>query len=221
MPAADAKLDIRTSPVTERIAAINDFVAAGYEEHVNLSPVVIRDGWLESWAELLEQLDDALNAEARQQLAAEMVFLTHNERLHEVNLGWHPQAEEMLWRPDVQHAKRSQAGGYNVRYRTRPQGPLRGRPDRPDQRQAALLQHPVRLPSSGAQRGGHPVHRLAPKTDGVHVNAVRTFTKKTQIRRHSNQELLVSKAAHPGEPGRLRGGSGRCVCPVRPENRRP
>ncbi|MEO3794510.1 spore photoproduct lyase family protein [Nonomuraea sp. B10E15] len=119
MPAADSKLlDIRTSPLTDRIAAINDFVAAGYEVHVNLSPVVVRDGWLESWAELLEQLDDALNPEARRQLAAEIVFLTHNERLHEVNLGWHPQAEEVLWRPDVQQAKRSQTGGWNVRYRT-------------------------------------------------------------------------------------------------------
>ncbi|WP_326636267.1 spore photoproduct lyase family protein [Nonomuraea fuscirosea] len=119
MPAADAKLlDIRTSPIADRIAAISDFVAAGYEVHVNFSPVVVRDGWLESWAELFTQLDDALSPQARQQLAAEIIFLTHNDRLHEVNLGWHPKAEEVLWRPELQQAKRSQTGGWNVRYRT-------------------------------------------------------------------------------------------------------
>ncbi|MEV5892129.1 spore photoproduct lyase family protein [Nonomuraea fuscirosea] len=119
MPAADAKLlDIRTSPIADRIAAISDFVAAGYEVHVNFSPVVVRDGWLESWAELFTQLDDGLSPQAREQLAAEVIFLTHNDRLHEVNLGWHPKAEEVLWRPELQQAKRSQTGGWNVRYRT-------------------------------------------------------------------------------------------------------
>ncbi|MEU5866554.1 MULTISPECIES: spore photoproduct lyase family protein [unclassified Nonomuraea] len=118
MPAADSKLlDIRTSPVAERIDAINDFVAAGYEVHVNLSPVVVRDGWLADWADLLEHLDDALSPEARAQLAAEVIFLTHNDRLHQVNLGWHPKAEEVLWRPELQQAKRSETGGWNVRYR--------------------------------------------------------------------------------------------------------
>ncbi|MET8005631.1 spore photoproduct lyase family protein [Nonomuraea glycinis] len=119
MPAADAKLlDIRTSPIEDRIAAIDDFVAAGYEVHVNFSPVVVRDGWLADWALLLDTLGDALSPAAREQLAAEVIFLTHNDRLHEVNLGWHPKAEEVLWRPDLQQPKRSQTGGWNVRYRT-------------------------------------------------------------------------------------------------------
>ncbi|TYB67746.1 spore photoproduct lyase family protein [Nonomuraea sp. PA05] len=118
MPAADSKLlDIRTSPIAARIEAINDFVAAGYEVHVNFSPVVVRDGWLEDWAELLDHLDSALNEESRRQLAAEVIFLTHNDRLHQVNLGWHPKAEEVLWRPELQQAKRSETGGWNVRYR--------------------------------------------------------------------------------------------------------
>ncbi len=37
--------------------------------------------------------------------------------MHEVNLGWHPKAEELLWRPDLQERKVSQTGGHNVRYR--------------------------------------------------------------------------------------------------------
>lgn len=118
MPARTAKLlDIRTSPVEERIAAVDDFLAAGYEVHLNLSPVVVHEQWLDDWAELLRRLDDVLSAAAKAQAAAEIIFLTHNQGLHEVNLGWHPQAEDLLWRTDIQESKISQNGMRNVRYR--------------------------------------------------------------------------------------------------------
>lgn len=121
MPENDAKLlDIRTSTIGERIAAIDDFVEAGYEVHLNFSPVVLRDGWERDWAELLRRLDDELGAPFKQQAACEIIMLTHNRDLHEVNLGWHPKAENVLWRPDLQQAKRSQTGMWNVRYRNRP-----------------------------------------------------------------------------------------------------
>ena len=118
MPEVDAKLlDLRTSPVGERIAAVDDFVAAGYEVHLNLSPVVLREGWEADWTALLDRLDDELGHAAKAQAAAEVIMLTHNEGLHEVNLGWHPKAEELLWRPDLQQPKISQNGQLNVRYR--------------------------------------------------------------------------------------------------------
>ena len=110
-------VDVRTSPVDERIAAINDFVAAGYEVHLNFSPVIYYEGWLEDYAALFERLDDTLSARAKAQLAAEVIFLTHNDRLHEINRAWHPAAEELLWTPQLQEAKVSETGGHNVRYR--------------------------------------------------------------------------------------------------------
>ncbi|MCW2636529.1 MAG: Radical domain protein [Blastococcus sp.] len=118
MPDADARvLDVRTSRVAERIAAVDDFVDAGYEVHLNLSPVVIRAGWEADWTGLLQHLDDVLSPRAKAQAAAEVILLTHNADLHEVNLGWHPKAEDLLWRPDLQQPKRSQNGQQNVRYR--------------------------------------------------------------------------------------------------------
>ena len=43
-----------------------------------------------------------------------------SESLHasftEVNLGWHPRAEDVLWRPDLQETKTSENGQLNVRY---------------------------------------------------------------------------------------------------------
>ncbi|MFJ7292625.1 spore photoproduct lyase family protein [Streptomyces collinus] len=118
MPPDDARLlDVRTSPVAERIGAAADFLDAGYEVHFNLSPVVVRPGWQDAWAELLMHLDDVLPARVKQQAAAEVIMLTHNRELHEVNLGWHPRAEEALWRPELQQAKRSENGSLNIRYR--------------------------------------------------------------------------------------------------------
>jgi spore photoproduct lyase family protein len=119
MPDHDARvLDIRTSRMDERISAVDDFVEAGYEVHLNLSPVVLRDGWEADWTVLLRQLDDVLSPVAKAQAAAEVILLTHERDLHEVNLGWHPKAEDLLWRPELQQPKRSQNGQLNVRYRT-------------------------------------------------------------------------------------------------------
>jgi spore photoproduct lyase family protein len=118
MPDADSRLlDVRTDRIADRIAAIDDFVAAGYEVHVNLSPVVVRDGWLADWAALLDDLAAGTGQAFKDQAAAEVIFLTHNEPLHEINLRWHPKAEELLWTPQTQQAKVSQTGGRNVRYR--------------------------------------------------------------------------------------------------------
>ena len=119
MPEATAnKVDLRTSRISDRIAFIDPLVEAGYEVHVNFSPVIVHDGWLERWRELLDMLDGAIGARARSQLKAEIIFLTHNAGLHEVNLGWHPTGEELLWRPEIQEPKRSQSGQSNVRYRS-------------------------------------------------------------------------------------------------------
>lgn len=125
MPSSKAQMvDIRTSSIADRIAAVNDFVEAGYEVHLNFAPVIYDDAWLTDYEGLFQQIDDTLSPQAKAQLQAEVIFLTHNDRLHEVNLGWHPQAEELLWRPDLQEAKYSQTGGKNVRYKRGFKGPL-------------------------------------------------------------------------------------------------
>ena len=96
---------------------MNDFYAAGYEVNVNFSPVIYYDGWLEDWKRLIQEINDTLNEQVKKQLVAEIIFLTHNEQLHQVNMGWHPKAEEVLWRPEIQEVKYSQTGGRNVRYK--------------------------------------------------------------------------------------------------------
>lgn len=119
MPARIARIvDVRSAAIAERIAAIDDFLRAGYEVHVNFSPIILYEGWEADWRDLFEAIDDTISDAAKSQLKCEIIMLTHNEALHEVNLDWHPKAEELLWRPDIQETKRSEGGGVNVRYRT-------------------------------------------------------------------------------------------------------
>src|SRR5690606_37845228 len=62
MPHNMSKLvDVRTTPISDRIDVMNDFVDAGYEVNVNFSPVIYYDGWLDDWNVLFDELNDKLN----------------------------------------------------------------------------------------------------------------------------------------------------------------
>jgi spore photoproduct lyase len=126
MPPETSKLvDVRPSWIEDRILAMNDFVEAGYEVNVNFGPVILTDGWREDYAVLFSMLDEALSEKAKRQLAAEIICLTHSEELHQVNLRRHPMGEEILWRPDIQEHKVSQASGDRVlRYKKDLKRPL-------------------------------------------------------------------------------------------------
>lgn len=118
MPQKVAKVvDVRTSSISERIGCINDFYEGGYEVHLNFSPVIHYEGWQADYRLLLDELAQVLRPEVKAQLGAEIIFLTHNEKLHQINLGWHPKGEELLWKPEQQEIKYSQMGGRNIRYK--------------------------------------------------------------------------------------------------------
>jgi spore photoproduct lyase len=51
-------VDVRTSPISERIAAINDFYDAGYKVRLNFSPVIYYHGWLDDYRALVTELAD-------------------------------------------------------------------------------------------------------------------------------------------------------------------
>jgi len=98
-------VDIRTSDIESRIRSANTLVAAGYEVHFNFSPVIIYPGFGQHWLELFHMIDDICNDEVKQQLACEIIFLTHSSELHDVNVTWHPKGEDYLWQPDIQQTK--------------------------------------------------------------------------------------------------------------------
>jgi len=110
------ELEPNTSSILKRIGAINAFKAAGYDVHVNFSPVVVYDGWIDDYAELFAILNSQVKKEYKPEIKAEVIFLTHNEDKHEYNLANNLPGEDLLWTPNIQENKISEYGGKNIRY---------------------------------------------------------------------------------------------------------
>ena len=108
-------LEPNTSQIIDRIKAIDAFIEAGYDVHVNYSPVVVYDGWLDDYEELFMMMDQYV--EYKELVKSEVIFLTHNESKHLYNLQHNIPGEDLLWTPDIQEGKISSYGGKNVRYR--------------------------------------------------------------------------------------------------------
>lgn len=108
-------LEPNTSSIIERIKAIDRFINAGYDVHINFSPVIVTYGWLEKYEELFKQVNDLVKN--KDKVKAEVIFLTHNKDKHEYNLRHGLIGEHLLWRPELQEDKISQYGGSNIRYK--------------------------------------------------------------------------------------------------------
>jgi len=104
-----------TSKIIDRIKAIDTFVDAGYDVHINYSPIIVYDGWLEDYKDLFTMVNTHIKN--KDKVLSECIFLTHNFKKHTVNLQNHPKTEVDLWVLTKQEVKRSQYGGENIRYK--------------------------------------------------------------------------------------------------------
>ena len=104
-----------TSKIIDRIKAIDTFVNAGYDVHINYSPIIVYDGWLEDYKDLFTMVNTHIKN--KDKVLSECIFLTHNFKKHTVNLQNHPKTEVDLWVLTKQEVKRSQYGGENIRYK--------------------------------------------------------------------------------------------------------
>jgi spore photoproduct lyase len=111
-------LEPNTALIIDRIKAINTFIEAGYDIHVNFSPVVVYQDWLDDYRELFELLNQHVDDKYKNQVLAEVIFLTHNKKKHEYNLEHKLPGENYLWTPRIQEDKTSQYGGLNIRYKS-------------------------------------------------------------------------------------------------------
>jgi len=105
----------KTSKILDRLKAIDRFIDAGYDVHVNYSPIIVYDGWLEDYRDLFNLVNTYVKN--KDKVLSECIFLTHNFKKHTVNLGKHPETEVDLWVLTKQEVKRSQYGGENIRYK--------------------------------------------------------------------------------------------------------
>lgn len=109
------KLEPNTSKIIDRIKAIDKFIEAGYDVHINFSPVIIQRDWLAQYKQLFELVEEHVTN--KHIVKAEVIFLTHNKDKHLYNLAKGLSGEELLWDPTIQEDKVSQYGGKNIRYK--------------------------------------------------------------------------------------------------------
>lgn len=108
------RVEIGTSQVKARIESIQGLLDLGYEVHVNFSPVIVYQGWLGDYKQLFSLVDSTLSDEAKLQLKAEVIFLTHSPKLHDINKLVDPFAEALMWQPSLQEYKTNNRGQSDV-----------------------------------------------------------------------------------------------------------
>jgi len=115
------QLEPNTSTITERLFAVSSFLNAGYEVHLNFSPVIVHDNWLHHYEGLFRQINGIAKTYGwdDDRVKAEVIFLTHNEQKHWYNVANKLPGEEFLYTPKIQEQKISQYGGNNIRYEHR------------------------------------------------------------------------------------------------------
>jgi spore photoproduct lyase len=108
-------LEPKTFKIEKRIEAINKFIEHGWDVHINFSPIVYTNTWKKDYEELFKLIDQKVLY--KDKVACEVIFLTHNQNLHNINLEQNSiEIENLLWKPEIQETKISQYGGENIRY---------------------------------------------------------------------------------------------------------
>ena len=101
-------LEPGTDSISDRLACI-PMLQEHMEVHVNFSPIIYTDGWLDEYRKLFTELQFA----AGDDIKCECIFLTHNIHQHERNS---KPVQDLLWRPDIQEKKDSHYAPDNIRY---------------------------------------------------------------------------------------------------------
>jgi DNA repair photolyase len=89
-------LEINTATITSRLVAVNALVEKGFEVHINLSPIIVTSDFIDEYTDLLQLVDNSLSQKAKDQLAYEIIFLTHATSQFECVSNYAPKAHKMM-----------------------------------------------------------------------------------------------------------------------------
>lgn len=101
-------LEPGTDSIHTRIAEIPKLMEH-MEVHINFSPIIYTDGWLDEYKKLFKEI-----SAAGIQTKSECIFLTYNH--HSYERASRP-VNDLLWCPDIQEKKDSQYAADNIRYK--------------------------------------------------------------------------------------------------------
>jgi spore photoproduct lyase len=100
-------LEPKTDLIYSRIQMIG-VLQRHMEVHINFSPIVYYEHWLQDYRDLFEQLKGLT-------FKSECIFLTYNNIQHERNSDL---VNSLLWKPFIQEAKNSEYAADNIRYKS-------------------------------------------------------------------------------------------------------
>ena len=71
-------IEIGTSPLENRVKAINKLKEANYKVGILIAPVILVDNWKEKYTELVKYLADNLSYKVKQDVFFEVIFMTYS-----------------------------------------------------------------------------------------------------------------------------------------------
>lgn len=101
-------LEPNTDSIEERISNIPRLQSMNLEVHINFSPIIYTDGWLEEYEQLFATLKHR-----GIDVKCECIFLTYNDVQHKRNT---EEVNKLCWMPKIQEYKNSNYADNNIRY---------------------------------------------------------------------------------------------------------
>ena len=89
------RVEFGTSPLKNRIQALNKMCSAGYRVGLLIAPVVLLDDWPKLYTELIRQLAEELSPKAKKELTIEIIFMTYSYVHRVINKEAFPNAAEL------------------------------------------------------------------------------------------------------------------------------
>lgn len=102
-------LEPNTESIRSRIDQFERLYNLGWEVHVNFSPVVVYDNWLEDYKELMSKMDLLIPKHIQKQIKSEIIFLTYSDLQEDLAT---PEQLKLLKSP-LQEFKRDHVLRYN------------------------------------------------------------------------------------------------------------
>ena len=89
------RAEFGTSPLKNRIRALNKMCDAGYRVGLLIAPIILVDDWMKQYEELIGQLADELTARAKKEIFIEIIFMTYSYVHRAINGEAFPNAMEL------------------------------------------------------------------------------------------------------------------------------
>jgi spore photoproduct lyase len=95
------RVEIGTSPLSDRIRALNNMCDAGYRVGILLAPVIMLPGWRDMYGSLLERLASELSEKVKREAFIEIIFMTYSFVQNFINTEAFPHALQIFDRESM------------------------------------------------------------------------------------------------------------------------